>query len=68
MKLKPTKPESKSSSDTESDGDEYFDELPEKLLKIKRDKKSRQSVSAEAYGKYNSKHNFQPRVVLAQGR
>jgi cAMP-dependent protein kinase regulator len=50
-------------SGSESDEDDYFDELPAKLEAKIKNKVARQSVSAEAYGKFNQKVEFKPRVV-----
>ena len=49
---------------TESEEDDYFDELPTKLLNRRNDRKSRVSVSAEAFGRFNKKKEFVPPVSL----
>ena len=52
------------SSDEDEEGDEVF-ELPSKadLIKKKEGKVMRQSVSAEAYGKFNKKEDWDPVVI-----
>lgn len=46
----------------EDDEDDYVDVLPEDLAK-KKAKGPRASVSAEAFGMYNKKEDFQPNVI-----
>jgi len=46
----------------EDDEDDYVDILPEDLKK-KTAKGPRTSVSAEAFGAFNKKENFQPKVI-----
>lgn len=48
-------------TESEEDGDdEEMDDIP---LSVVQAKKSRSSVSAETYGKYNQKGDFKPRVI-----
>lgn len=47
---------------TESEEEDYFDELPPALLNRRNDRKSRNSVSAEAFGRFNQKTEFKPPV------
>lgn len=49
--------------DEEEDDDDEPDELPEHILKMKQQKGARQSVSAEAYGAWNKKREFTPKVI-----
>ena len=51
-------------SESESDDEEEKKKL-ERMLELKRNKakNQRQSVSAEVYGKYNPKGNFNPKIV-----
>lgn len=46
----------------EDDEDDYVDILPEDLAK-KQAKGPRTSVSAEAFGMFNKKENFKPKVI-----
>lgn len=46
----------------EDDEDDYVDFLPEDLAK-KKAKGPRTSVSAEVFGIFNKKENFQPKVI-----
>lgn len=50
------------SDEDEEDDDEAPDELPEHLQK--KNKGPRQSVSAEAYGAWNKKKDFTPKVIM----
>ena len=45
----------------EEDDDDYVEALP--LASINKNRKARTSVSAEAYGAWNKKSDFQPRVI-----
>lgn len=46
----------------EDDEDDYVDVLPEDLAKVKK-KGPRASVSAEAFGSFNKKEAFVPKVI-----
>lgn len=51
-------------SDEGSDDEDDQDLMDKKqLANLKKDKMARSSVSAEAYGKYHQKANFQPKIV-----
>jgi len=54
--------DNESGSDSESDDDDYVEELPE-IQKFASKKGPRTSVSAEAYGSWNKKEDFEPRVI-----
>ena len=45
----------------EDNSDDYIDDLP--VTASKRSAKPRASVSAEAFGAWNNKGDFQPRVI-----
>ena len=50
-------------NESESDEDDYFDEVPERMKnKFGEGRGARKSVSAEAYGKFNQKALFIPKV------
>lgn len=44
----------------EDDDDDYVEDLP---LPIRKDKGPRSSISAEAFGSFNKKENFKPRII-----
>lgn len=47
--------------DSEEDEDDEVEE--QDIKKVSDAKKNRQGVSAEAYGEFNKKENFVPRVI-----
>ncbi len=51
-------------SSEDEDSDEEVEALP--IEALKNNKKDRQSVSAEAFGKFNKKGDFKPKVITKQ--
>jgi hypothetical protein len=56
-------------SDSEEDEDEYLDEMTEAYspivnqAKVIEMQKNRKSISAEVFGRFNSKKDFEPKVI-----
>ena len=60
--IKPEKNNKKSEISSEEDEDDVLEDLPTKKTSLKG-KPQRTSVSAEAYGNFNKKGSFKPRII-----